>query len=131
MRTLLAIAASAIAGLAAVIASLDGDADVATFFVGLTFLGGVAAASVHEPFTGERRLVARTAALLWLGAAGVIGALLLWAWSLCACSSPPPPPEATYLGLTATIYHVAGAYLGGALLAAAAFSRSLGPRPTA
>jgi hypothetical protein len=125
MRTWLAIGASAVAGLAAVIASLDGDADIVPFFVGLTFLGGVAAASVHEPFIGRRQLLAQSAALVWVGAAGVIGALLLWSQALCACTRPYPSPEATYLGLTATVYHLVGVYVGGALVAVAAFSRAL------
>ena len=44
----------------------------------------------------------------------------------CGCSMPGPlPPGATYLGLPATVYHLAGVYLGGALVAVAAFSRRL------
>jgi hypothetical protein len=125
MRTILALGASALAGVAAIIASLDGDADIVPFFVGLTFLGGLAATSVREPFTGHRRLVARSAAVAWLGAAAWIGVLLVMYQVTCACSFPARPPEATYLGLTATIYHLAGVYLGGAMLAVAAFSRSL------
>jgi hypothetical protein len=35
--------------------------------------------------------------------------------------------EATYLGLTATVHHVGAVYLGGALMAVAAFSRRLAP----
>jgi hypothetical protein len=61
----------------------------------------------------------------WLGAAAWIGVLLVMYQMSCACSIPPRPPEATYLGLTATAYHLAGVYLGGALVAVAAFSRSL------
>jgi hypothetical protein len=37
----------------------------------------------------------------------------------------PIGPEATYLGLPATAYHLAGVYVGGALVAVAAFSRRL------
>ena len=58
-------------------------------------------------------------------AAGWIGALLIWEQMLCGCSMPPPVPESTYLGLTATVYHVVGVYLGGMLMAVAAFSRAL------
>lgn len=43
MRSVPGIAASALAGIAAVIASLDGDADLVPFFVGLTVLAGVEA----------------------------------------------------------------------------------------
>ncbi len=124
-RSAVALGASALAGLAGVISSLDGDADLVPFFIGLTFLGGIGAWAVHEPYSGQRRLLARGVGVLWLGAAGWIGVLLLWFQALCACSYPPPPPESTYLGLTATVYHLAGVYVGGALMAVAAFSRRL------
>jgi hypothetical protein len=52
---------------------------------------------------------------------------LLWERALCACSMPEPVAEATYLGLTATVFHLAGVYLGGALVAVAAFTKRLGP----
>lgn len=126
MRSGLALGASALAGLAAVIASLDGDADIVPFFVGLTLLGGVGAWATGEPISRGRRRIARGTAVLWLGAAGWIGVLLLMYQATCGCSMPAPiGPEATYLGLPATVYHLAGVYLGGALMAVAAFSRRL------
>lgn len=76
MRSHLALGASALAGLAAVLASVDRDADIVPFFVGLTFLGGVEAWAVHPPFIGRRRWVARGVALLWFAAAGWVGVLL-------------------------------------------------------
>lgn len=125
-RSSLAIGAAMLAGLAGVVASQDGDADIVPFFMGLTVLAGVGAWAVHEPYEGRRRLLARGIGMVWLGAAGWIGALLLWQQALCGCSYPAPiAPEATYLGLTATIYHLAGVYLGGALMAVAAFSKRL------
>jgi hypothetical protein len=115
---MLALAASALAGLAAVIASLDGDADIVPFFVGLTFVGGLEAWATHPPFVGNRRMLARgVALLLWLLAAIWIAVLLLMyvtVWQ--ASSSPPRGPEATYFGFTATVYHLLGVY-GGVLLA--------------
>jgi hypothetical protein len=126
MRSTLALGGSALAALAAAIASLDGDADIVPFFVGLTFLGGLGAWAMHEPFVGRRVLVGRAVGVVWLGAAAWIGVLLVWYQTACGCSYPSRPPEATYLGLTATVYHLAGLYLGGALVAVAAFSRALG-----
>ena len=80
------------------IASLDGDADLVPFFVGLVFLGGVVAWAAHPPFVGQRRVVARAIALLWLLAAvwvGVLLAMYVTVWG--GSSTPPPAPEAAYL----------------------------------
>ena len=127
MRSALALAAAAVAGLAAIVAQLDGDRDIVPFFVGLSGIGLGGAWATREPMTSVRHTAAKAAALLWLGAAGWLGVLLLIYQSTCACSyGGPIPPEATYLGLTATVYHLAGVYLGGALMAVAAFSRALG-----
>jgi hypothetical protein len=38
-----------------------------------------------------------------------------------ASSSPPPGPEATYLGLTATAYHLVGLFGGMVLVLTSAF----------
>ena len=124
-RSLLAATAAALAGLAAVIAVLDGDGDLVPFFVGLTVAGGIGAWAVRQPYGAGRRRLAQIIGGLWLIAAGWIGALLIWQQMMCGCSMPPPVMEATYVGLTATVYHLAGVYLGGALMAVAAFSRAL------
>lgn len=121
MRSILALAASALAALAAVMASLDFDADIVPFFVGFAFLGGVQAWSAHEPFAGQRRILARGIALLWLVAAVWIGVLLVMYQTACACSGPPPSPTVTYLGLPATAYHLVGLYGGLALALSSAF----------
>lgn len=121
MRGAFGLGASGLAGLAAVVASLDGDADIVPFFVGLTFLGGVEAWAAHPPFAGRRRLLARGAALLWLFAAVWVGVLLLMYLTVWQASGPPPGPEATYLGLTATVYHLIGLYGGVVLVLIGAF----------
>jgi hypothetical protein len=120
MRTALAMLASALAALAANIASLDGDADIVPFFVGLTFLGGVAAWAAHDPFVGTRRSTARGIGLLWIGLAIWAGVLLIW-YQAMGSSRPAPTPEATYLGLTATVYHIIGLFGGAALMAVSGF----------
>lgn len=117
MRSILGLAASALAGLAAVIASLDGG--IVPFFVGLTFLGGVEAWAAHPPFVGQRRWLARGVALLWLLVAVWVGVLLLM--FLRGASMPERGPEATYLGLTATVYHLIGLYGGVVLVLVSAF----------
>ena len=121
MRSILALAASALAGLATVISSLDGDADLVPFFVALTFAGGVAAWAVHPPYGGLRRRLAVLIAWAWSIAGVWVGVLLAWFQAWSSSSGPTPGPEATYLGLTATIYHLVGLYGGLLLVTGAVF----------
>lgn len=124
-RSLLATGAGLLAAVAAVVSQLDADLDILPFFVGLTVLGAAGAFAVREPYAGNRRVFGTMIATAWIAAAAIIGGLLLWHQALCACSYPEPVAESTYAGLTATVYHVAAVYLGGALMAVAAFSRAL------
>ena len=48
----------------------------------------------------------------------LVGVLLL---TYLGASRPPPTPEATYLGLTATLYHLVGLYGGLVLMLGGAF----------
>ncbi len=124
MRSALGLAASALAGLAAVIASLDGDGDIVPFFVGLTFAGGVAAWAAHPPFAGPRARVAKAVALVWLVAAIWVGVLLLMYVTVWQPSSPAPSvPVPTHLGIPATVYHLVGLYGGCVLVLLLAFGR--------
>lgn len=115
MRSLIALAASALAGLAGVVADLDHDYGLVPFFIGLTFLGGVIAWGVSRPARTPPRWAAYGATLLWTLAAVWAGTLLLMAGLIWQASSPPPQPEGLYAGLTATVYHVIGLF-GGCLL---------------
>ena len=121
MRSALGLTASALAGMAAVVANMDQDYDIVPFFIGLTFLGGVEAWAAHPPFVGWRRSVAGGAALLWALAASWVGVLLIMSVTVWQASGPPPGPVATYLGLPATVYHLLGLYGGVALVLASAF----------
>jgi hypothetical protein len=119
MRSLLGLAARVLAGLGTVVASQDGDADIVPFCVGLTVAAGIEAWAAHPPFEGRRRRTAGIIAGLWLVAAIWIGVLLVMYQAMS--SRPPPAPEDTYLGLTATIYHLIGVYGGALLVAISAF----------
>ena len=121
MRSAPGLAASALAGLAAVIASLDGDGDIVPFFVGLTFAGGLAAWAAYPPFKTRRVGVAKAVALIWLVAAIWVGVLLVMSVTVWQASSPPPTPEQTYLGIPATAYHLFGLYGGCVLVLLLAF----------
>jgi hypothetical protein len=120
MRSALALAASAVAALAAIIASLDGDAVIVPFFVTLTFAGGVQAWATRPPLAGHRRTTARAIAGLWIVAAVWAGTLLIW-YQAMGRDGPPPIAEATYLGLIATVYHVIGLFGGAVLSTVSAF----------
>jgi len=128
MRSVLGLVAAALAGLAAIIASLDGDEDIVPFFVGLTFLGGVAAWAGHAPFGGRRRVIAQGVALVWLLAATWVSVLLVMSVTVwqggSSTVSPVPIPDQVYLGLPATVYHLVGLYVGGILILILAFGRS-------
>jgi hypothetical protein len=123
MRSVLGFVASALAGLAAIIASLDGHGDFVPFFVGLTFIGGAAAWAAHPPFRGSRRHIARGIALLWLVAAVWVAVLLVMSVTVWHASSPTPTPEQAYLGIPATGYYLVGLYGGAVLVLLLAFGR--------
>ena len=122
-RSILALAASVLAAVAAIAAYADRDGTIAPFFVGLTFFAGVEAWATRSPFVGQRRTLARVIAGAWLLAALWIGVLLLMFEVACGCSGPPPPPTTLYLGLPGTIYHLLGLYGGLVLILASAFGR--------
>lgn len=128
-RSFLGGAAASLAALAAAVSYVDGEAaggGVLQFFIALTVVGAIGTVAVREPYRGRRRVVARAIGAMWLAAGGYIGVLLLWQQAVCGCSYPAPTgPEATYLGLPASAFHLAGVFGGGALMAVAAFSRRL------
>lgn len=111
MRSLFGLAASAFAGVAAIVASEDGDPSIVPFFVGLMFLGTVVVGTTQPPYQGPRRIIARGVGVTWLVAAIWVGALL-WVHQVFGGDGPMPEPAATYLGLAATVYHLAGLYGG-------------------
>jgi len=118
MRVWLATAAVALALLAVLVSLLDNAQEALAFFTVATVAAGVQARSVREPFAGNRRRLAIGIAVLWLIAVIWIDVLLLMYQS---ASRPPPEPEATYLGLTATVYHLVALHGGAGLSALAAF----------
>lgn len=118
MRVWFASAAAGLALIALLVSILDGAQEAVAFFAVAAVAAGVQAWSVREPFAGNRRRLAIGIAVLWLIAATWIGVLLLMFQS---ASWPPPEPEATYLGLTATVYHLVALYGGAGLVTLAAF----------
>jgi uncharacterized YccA/Bax inhibitor family protein len=119
MRSLISLAAAALAGLAAVISSLDHHADFVPFFVGLTFLGAINAWAVDVPRAHPRRWAAVGSALLWTFAAAWFAVLLVFPFQ---ASGPPPVPDDTFLGLPATLYRMLGLFGGAALVLVATYA---------
>jgi hypothetical protein len=120
MRSALGLAASALAAIAAAVATAS-DPYIVNFFIGLAFGGAVEAAAAYPPFEGWRRNLARGLALLWLVAGFWIGVLLLMYTAACGCSYPEPEPTVLIVGVPATVYHLIGLYGGLALILASAF----------
>ncbi len=112
--------ASAFAAIAAVVASLDGDADVVPFFVGLAFAGGVGAWASIAP----RPRITQALALSWLLAAAWVAVLIVMAVSMG--SGPAPTPENTYLGLPALADYLVAVFAGAVLMLVLAFRQGLG-----
>jgi hypothetical protein len=112
MRVFCALTACALAFVAVVVSVLDNAREPMAFFAAATVLAAIQAWAGREPYAGGRRAIGTGIAFVWLMAAAWIGLLLL---AYQGASWPPPEPEATYLGLTATIYHLVALY-GGAVL---------------
>lgn len=127
---MLGLAASLLAGFAALVASQVGDADYAPFFIGLAFVGAVEGWAAREPLTGVHRSIARGAAVVWLVAATWVAVLGAWAASM-ATSSPPPGPPLTFLGIDVGAYYVLGLYGGAVLVILSAFRRGRERSPAA
>ncbi|HEX5578281.1 MAG TPA: hypothetical protein VFY43_01295 [Candidatus Limnocylindria bacterium] len=112
MRSLLSLAATALAGVAAVVSSQDFHGDFVPFFVGLAVLGAVNAWAVDDGHGEARRWAAIITALLWALSAAWFAVLLVFPFQ---ASGPPPVPDQAFAGLPATLYRMIGLY-GGAIL---------------
>jgi hypothetical protein len=125
---MLGLAASFLAGFAALAASQVGDADYVPFFIGLSFIAAVEAGAAREPMIGVYRSIARGAAAVWLVAATWVA--VLWAWAASYGSSGPPPgPPLTFLAIDVSVYYAIGLYGGTVLVTLSAFGRGQAPRP--
>jgi len=116
-RQWISAVAALLCAVALAVSVLDDAAEALAFFTVALVAAALQAWAGREPYEGPRRGVSVAIALLWWIAAAWIGVLLLMYQS--GSSRPEPLPEATYLGLTATVYHLVALY-GGALLVAVA-----------
>lgn len=123
LRPLLALGASFLTAVAGVVAVIDGDAAIAPFFIVTTLLGGVVAWGLTGAGGALGRLAPKIITGAWVVAAIWIASLLVLFQITCGCSRPPPGLEATYLGFTATVYHLVGTFGSTALIVVATFGR--------
>ncbi len=119
MRVWLSGGATVLAVAAAVVSVPEHATTPLVFFVIAGALAGIQTWAARAPFAGRRRDLSIAIAGMWLIAAVAIGALLLYFQA--AASRPEPTPEATYLGLTATTYHLVALYGGAILVTLSAF----------
>lgn len=122
---MLGLAASFLAGFAALVASQVGDADYVPFFIGLSFLAAVEAWAAREPMIGVHRSIARGVAVVWLVVATWVA--VLWAWA-STTSSPPPGPQLAFLAIDVSVYYVIGLFGGTVLVTMSGFRRGREPR---
>jgi len=113
--------AAVLSVIAAAVSILDNAPEPLGFFAVATLAALIQAWCLRDPEAIELRRLAIGIALAWVAGAIFIGVLLLMYQS---ASRPPPGAEETYLGLTATVYHVIGVY-GGAL---ATLIAAVGPK---
>ncbi len=121
MRIWFSLAAALLSVIALAVSILDNAPEPMGFFAVTTVAALIQAWCVRDAESVELRRLAIGIAVAWVAGAIWIGVLLAMYQS---ASRPPPALEETYLGLTATVYHVIGVY-GGALAASIA---ALGPR---
>ena len=126
MRTVLALAAAALAIVAALVSAVSGEDDVIAFFLVLAGGALIIALLTAGPWTRPARLAARALAVAWAVTAAWIGVLLAWYQTACACSSAGPiDPDPNVAGIPVTVFHLLATYLGGALVVVATFSARL------
>lgn len=134
MRQWSSVGAATLASIAVVVSVLDDAQEAVAFFVVAGIVAAIQAWLAAEPIAGARRGVSIAIAVAWLIATLWIDVLLLM---YQGASRPPPEPEATYLGLTATIYHLVALHGGAVLVTLSASlprrwaggSGSVAPRP--
>jgi lysylphosphatidylglycerol synthetase-like protein (DUF2156 family) len=119
MRAWFSLAALVLSVIAAVVSLLDDKSLELGFFAITAILAAMQAWCVREPYEGVPKRLGMGIALVWVIGAIWIGVLLLMYQS---ASRPPPSPEETYLGLTATVYHLVAVYGGALAVAIAAFA---------
>jgi Trk-type K+ transport system membrane component len=121
---MLALVAAVLAAIPLLLSRLDADGDLDPFFAVLVLVAlFVALAATRERGSPARR-GAMLLAVAWLGAGAAAAFLLVMYQTACGCSTPDLsafPPTPTYLGFSATTFHLIATYGGGPLVALAAF----------
>ena len=118
MRTNLSAAAAILSVIAGAVSLIDDAQEASAFFLVAAVVASIQAAAAKVPFAGPRRRLSRILAWAWVIAVVWIDALLVMYQS---AARPTPEPEATYLGLTATAFHVIALHAGAVLVLLSAY----------
>jgi hypothetical protein len=129
VRSLLAAAATVLCVPALAISVLEGDSVLVPFFAALSVAAGVAALLARRRWEGWRRGIGMLVGIAWV-MAGVAISLLVGLFGSGGSLPTEMPPEPTYLGLTASFYHLVAICGGGALIVAAVFAPEQESLPT-
>jgi hypothetical protein len=122
MREGLALAATVLCLVALVVSALDDAQEPLAFFAVAAFVTLIHRRAVREPFEGRRATFAGVIAIVWILAVAWIDALLAM-YVGTGSRGGPVPPEATYLGLTASVYHLVALPGSAALVTISAWPR--------
>lgn len=120
MREGLALAATVLCLVALIVSLLDDAQEAVAFFSVAAVVMLVHRRAVREPFEGRRATFAGLIAIASLLAVAWIDALLVMFQAL-GSRGAPTPPEATYLGLTASVYHLVALHASAALVTISAW----------
>lgn len=122
----LSIIAFVLSVLAAIVSYVDDDSIELAFFAVTALAALTQAWCLREPDVDWTRRSAKGIAIAWVIGAIWIGVLLQ---TYQPVSGGPQAPEETYLGLTATAYHVSAVYGGALAVLIAAFGPRSWPTP--
>jgi hypothetical protein len=128
-RPVLAVAATLLCVPALATSVAHGDPVLVAFFAALSVAAGVVALLARGPWESWRRGIGMLVGIAWI-LVGVAIWVLVGLFRSAGSLPTEMPPESTYLGLTATFYHLVAICGGGVLVITAVFAPERESLPT-